>query len=173
MLGIDPGTRVVGYGVIDVLAAGIRYIECGVLRVDPAEAMARRLRLIADGIAEVIDEHRPTVVALESAFHGVNAMSALKLGLARGAVMVTAARVDLEVVEYPPALVKKAIVGHGRATKQEIQARVRAICQLHREPSSDAADALAIAICHGHTGAAPTVRPTTRRAPRPGGPKDR
>lgn len=124
------------------------------LRVDPTEAMPRRLRQLADGIAEVIAEHRPTVVALEAAFHGVNAMSALKLGLARGAVMVTAATRDLEVVEFPPALVKKAIVGNGRATKAEIQARVRALCRLRREPSPDAADALAIAICYGHTGAA-------------------
>jgi crossover junction endodeoxyribonuclease RuvC len=154
VLGIDPGTRLVGYGVVDHAGPTITYVECGVLKISTEQAMARRLRQIADGIAEVIRELSPGVMALEAAFHGVNASSALKLGQARGAIMVVAAVHDLAVFEYPPAMVKKAVVGHGRATKEEIAARVQLLCHLRRPPTADAADALAIAICHGHTGPA-------------------
>ncbi|MCA9715676.1 MAG: crossover junction endodeoxyribonuclease RuvC [Myxococcales bacterium] len=152
MLGVDPGTRVVGYGLIDARAGGTRfdYVECGTLRVDSALDMPSRLYRIADGLAEIICEFSPREMALEAAFHGVNASSALKLGLARGAIMVVGAQHGLRIDEYAPAHVKKAVVGHGRATKAEIQARVRLLCHLQRPPSADAADALALAICHGH-----------------------
>lgn len=148
ILGVDPGTRVVGYGLVDRVGARVTYVECGVLRLDDSEPMPRRLLTLATGLADILREHRPHVVALEAAFHGVNASSALKLGLARGAVMVVAAQHDLGVAEYPPATVKRAVVGHGRATKADVQARVRLLCRLAREPTSDAADALAIALCH-------------------------
>ncbi len=111
--------------------------------------MAVRLHQIATGIEELIAEFRPREMALEAAFHGVNASSALKLGQARGAIMVSAARHGLAVAEYAPAHVKKSIVGHGRATKAEIQERVRLLCRLQTIPRADAADALALAICHG------------------------
>lgn len=164
VLGVDPGTRVVGYGVVDVTAGGTRfdYVECGTLRVDSALDMPTRLYRIADGLAEIICEFAPRAMALEAAFHGVNASSALKLGLARGAIMVVGAQHGLRIEEYAPARVKKAVVGHGRATKAEIQARVRLLCHLKRPPNADAADALALAICHGHAAAllasAPPVR---------------
>lgn len=151
MLGVDPGTRVVGYGVVDVAGGGTRfdYVECGVLKVPAAASMPARLYKIADALAEVIAEFAPVEMALEAAFHGVNASSALKLGLARGAIMVVGVQHGLDIHEYPPARVKKAVAGDGRATKAEIQDRVRLLCRLRRAPSSDAADALALAICHG------------------------
>jgi crossover junction endodeoxyribonuclease RuvC len=151
ILGVDPGTRVVGYGLIDVSGPSVDYIECGVLRLPTAEPIPLRLHRLVVALGEVIDEFTPSVMAIEAAFHGVNAMSALKLGQARGAIMTMAVGRGLEVHEFPPATVKKAVTGSGRATKAEIQARVRLLCRLRREPSSDAADALAIALCYGHT----------------------
>lgn len=150
ILGVDPGTRVVGYGLVDRGASRVTYVECGVIKLDEHAPMPRRLLTLATTLREIIGEYGPTALALEMAFHGVNASSALKLGLARGAVMVVAAQHDLPVAEYPPALVKRAVVGHGRATKVDVQQRVRLLCGLERAPTSDAADALAIALCHAH-----------------------
>lgn len=155
ILGIDPGTRIVGYGLVDV-SAGPRavsrftYVECGVIRLPEDDPMPRRLLTLATTLAEILREHSPHELALEAAFHGVNAASALKLGLARGAVMVVAAQHGLGVAEYPPATVKHTVIGHGRATKADVQARIRLLCRLASEPTSDAADALAIALCHAH-----------------------
>ena len=148
ILGIDPGTRLVGYGLIDRRGADFEYVECGVIRLAETDAMPRRLFTLAQSLAEIIAEYEPGVVALESAFYGVNASSALKLGQARGAVMLVSAQHDLPVAEYAPALVKRAVVGHGRATKADVQSRIKLLCRLVREPSSDAADALALALCH-------------------------
>jgi crossover junction endodeoxyribonuclease RuvC len=150
ILGVDPGTRVVGYGLVDCDGSRVTYVECGVLRLDESEPMPRRLLTLATGLADILREHRPHVVALEAAFHGVNASSALKLGQARGAVMAVAAERGLEVAEYPPAYVKRAVVGHGRATKEDVMARVQLLFGLARAPTADAADALAIALCHVH-----------------------
>lgn len=152
ILGVDPGTRLVGYGLIDRRGADFEYVECGVIRLAETDPMPRRLFTLACSLAEIIGEHRPAVVALESAFYGVNASSALKLGQARGAVMLVCAQHDLEVAEYAPALVKRAVVGHGRATKADVQTRIKLLCRLAREPSSDAADALALALCHAQLG---------------------
>ena len=149
ILGIDPGTRVVGYGVLDH-GVGARpvYIECGVIRLAAADPMPARLAALARAMAELIAEFSPAVLSLEAAFHGVNASSALKLGQARGAVMVIAAERGLQIAEYAPAYVKRAVAGHGRATKTEIMARVQLLFGLARPPTADAADALAIALCH-------------------------
>ena len=162
ILGIDPGTRVVGYGLIDRRGADFTYVECGVIRLAETDAMPRRLFALARSLTEIIAEHRPGVVALESAFYGVNASSALKLGQARGAVMLVCAQHELEVAEYAPALVKRAVVGHGRATKADVQTRIKLLCRLAREPSSDAADALALALCHAQLdmSSGPGRRPT-------------
>lgn len=151
ILGIDPGTRIVGYGLVDCErrgGAGFVYVECGVIRLAETDPMPQRLFTLAGNLAEIIDEYAPGVVALESAFYGVNASSALKLGQARGAIMLVAAQHGLPVAEYAPALVKRAVVGHGRATKQEVQTRIKLLCRLTREPLSDAADALALALCY-------------------------
>ena len=157
ILGVDPGTRIVGYGVVDVESTRIQYIECGVIKTLATAAMPDRLFVITETLSEVIREFAPQVLVVESAFHGVNASSALKLGLARGAIMVIACQHRLEVSEYTPAYVKKTVVGHGRATKTEVQARVRMLCRLRKLPTFDAADALALAICHGRFGKHPIL----------------
>lgn len=155
ILGVDPGTRVVGYGLVDHRpGARPTYVECGVITLPEKDPMPTRLSLLARAIAELITEFSPRILSLEAAFHGVNASSALKLGQARGAVMVVAAERGLEVAEYPPAYVKRAVVGHGRATKEDVTARVQLLFGLARPPRADAADALAIALCHAH---APTL----------------
>lgn len=151
ILGIDPGTRIVGYGVLDHrVGARPVYVECGVIRLVAADPMPERLAALVRAIAEIIAEFAPKVLSLEAAFHGVNASSALKLGQARGAVMAIAAERGLEVAEYPPAYIKRAVVGHGRATKSDVMARVQLLFGLARPPTADAADALAIALCHVH-----------------------
>jgi crossover junction endodeoxyribonuclease RuvC len=151
ILGIDPGTRIVGYGVLDH-RVGDRpvYVECGVIRLTAADPMPVRLADLARAIAEIIAEFAPKVLSLEAAFHGINASSALKLGQARGAVMAVAAERGLEVAEYAPAYIKRAVVGHGRASKTDVMARVQLLFGLARPPTADAVDALAIALCHAH-----------------------
>lgn len=159
ILGIDPGTRHFGYGVIERLAAGrVRYIECGVLQPARGE-LAARLAEIARGLGEIIDELAPAVVAVEGVFHGVNARSALQLGHSRGVALAAAGTHALPVHEYAPATVKRAVAGNGQATKDQVQAMVRALCGLKRAPTLDASDALAVAICHA-------FRATTRLAVR-------
>ena len=149
MLGVDPGTRIVGYGILDVPAPGrFEYVECGVLKVKQGDELDARVFELASELRAVIDEFRPTCMAIERAFHGLNSASALKLAEARGAFKLIAKERGLELREYAPAKVKRAVAGNGRATKAEIQARVGILCRLERRPSSDAADALAIAICH-------------------------
>jgi crossover junction endodeoxyribonuclease RuvC len=149
VLGVDPGTRVVGYALLDVPAPGrFEYIECGVLRVRAREQLGARLLELAVALREVIAEFGPGVLAIERAFHGLNAASALTLAEARGALKLVALEQSLLVSEYAPAMIKRAVVGHGRATKAEVQARVRLLCRLGSAPEADAADALAIAICH-------------------------
>jgi crossover junction endodeoxyribonuclease RuvC len=149
VLGIDPGTRVVGYALLDVPAPGrFVYVECGVLRVRARDELAARLLEIASGMRELITEFSPQVLAIERAFHGLNAASALTLAEARGALKLVALEQGVTIREYAPAMVKRAVVGRGRATKADVQARVRVLCRLTSEPEPDAADALAIAICH-------------------------
>ena len=155
ILGVDPGTRRLGYGVVEISAAGgaergIAYVECGVIAAPTDGPMSARLGVVCAELAEVIAELSPHVIALELAFTGKNAASALKLGLSRGAVMLLAAQRGVPVFEYAPAKVKRVVVGSGRATKEDVQRRVRLLCRLQRDPVADAADALAIALCHAH-----------------------
>ena len=152
ILGIDPGTLRCGYGVVEVsevrAIAKPRYIECGVIELNGKLSLSERLRLLATDLREVLAELRPDEVSLEAAFHGVNAQSALRLGHARGVIMLLVAEAGLPLGEYPPATVKRAVAGHGRAGKQEVQRVVTWLCALQRAPRPDAADALAIALCH-------------------------
>lgn len=149
ILGIDPGTRTVGYGLVDLVGRdGLEYVECGIIRPSPTAPVVDRLHEIAEGIADVIREFSPGTLALERAFHGVNAASAIKLGEARGTVMLVGKQHGLGVHEYAPTHIKRAVVGKGRATKEDVQQRVALLCGLRRTPSTDAADALAIALCH-------------------------
>ncbi|HEX4462290.1 MAG TPA: crossover junction endodeoxyribonuclease RuvC [Polyangia bacterium] len=155
ILGIDPGTRYFGYGVIERLGPGrVRYIECGVLQPRRGDELAARLADIAGSLREVIDELAPTVVAVEGVFHGVNARSALQLGHSRGVALAAAGAAALTVHEYAPATVKRAVAGNGAATKGQVSTMVRALCGLGRSPALDASDALAVAICHAFRGAA-------------------
>lgn len=155
ILGVDPGTRRLGYGIVDLapgsaMERGLAYVECGVIAAPATGPMSERLGIVCDALSEVMAEFAPTVLALELAFTGRNVASALKLGLARGAVMLLAAQRGIPVWEYAPAKIKRVVVGHGRATKEDVQRRVRLLCRLRRDPSADAADALAIALCHAH-----------------------
>jgi len=157
ILGIDPGTLRLGYGVIECAgtnAAKVAYVECGVISAPARQARSARLAEIGRGLRDLMTELRPDAVAMEEAFHGANVQSALALGEARGVAIFVAAEHGIAVTGYPPATVKQTVVGHGRATKQQIGYLVRALLAMRRTPDPDAADALAIAICHA------------RRAPR-------
>ena len=149
ILGIDPGSRYCGYGVVERAGVGrVRYVECGILEPGRDRPLHLRLAEILDGIREVISELKPRVVAVEGVFHGVNARSALQLGHSRGVALVAAGERDLDVFEYAPATVKRAVAGHGQASKEQVSAMVRALLDLQRPPRLDASDALAVAICH-------------------------
>ena len=150
--GIDPGTRVTGYGVLSInapSASSISYIAHGTIR-PKATDLAGRLKEIYLGLSEVLRQHQPLEVAVETAFHAVNAQSALKLGHARGAIILAATLLDIPVFEYSPIEVKKATCGYGRADKDQIYAMVNTILHLPKEKvsSRDASDALAIGVCH-------------------------
>jgi crossover junction endodeoxyribonuclease RuvC len=149
VLGIDPGTLRLGYGVIECEGpARVRYLECGVITASPREGRTTRLAEIGRGLRELLAEVRPDAVAMEEAFYGKNVQATLALGEARGVALFVTAEHGLSVSGYAPATVKQAVVGHGRATKAQIGYLVRALLALRRTPEPDAADALAIAICH-------------------------
>lgn len=150
VLGIDPGSRTTGFGIVDSRAADILYVEHGCLRLPRAD-LARRLSALYAHLSEVIERLRPEVVAIEKVFMARNAQSALLLGQARGAAVVAAANCGVDVVEYSALEVKQAVVGRGRADKQQVQHMVRVLLGLAETPSADAADALACAICHINT----------------------
>ncbi len=150
VLGIDPGTLVCGYGVIDFDGGVMKAVDYGVVR-SPRRPLHERLHTIYEGLTSLIARHRPQVAAIEGVFHGVNPRTALKIGEGRGVALLAAAAAGLKVLEYPPATVKKAIVGSGRAHKSQVQQMVRLLLALPTIPEpQDAADALAIAICHCH-----------------------
>ena len=134
ILGVDPGTRVLGYGAVVRHAnnRGLRfeYLECGVVRTPTGADMVERLGVIGRTLTEIIEELRPDELALEKAFHGRNAASALKLGQARGAIMLLAAQLGLPLAEYAPSQVTQVVVCHGRATKHDVQQRVRLLLRL-------------------------------------------
>ena len=148
MLGVDPGTAILGYGVVNAGATGpARLVECGVVRTKASEALPVRLAIIFDGLSELFERHRPDAVAVEGLFHGRNARSALILGHARGVVLLAAHRAGLEVAEIAPAEVKRAVTGTGAATKHQVAAMVMRLLRLAAPPApADAADGVAIAL---------------------------
>ncbi len=150
ILGIDPGSSATGYGVIEVQGQRIWHIASGCIRGGTKE-LPRRLKHIFDGLLEVVDRHRPDELAVEKVFINRNPDSALKLGQARGVALVAAALRELPVPEFPPAEIKLAVVGKGNAAKAQIQRMVTILLRLQEQPGADAADALAAAICRGHT----------------------
>ena len=149
ILGIDPGSRVCGYGVIDFVGGEMRYVECGVLTAPEEKAMEERLGEIARGLREVIGELGPAVVAIEDVFSHQNVRSALALAQARGMALAVVGLAGLSVASYPPASVKKAVSGSGRADKDQIARMVQVLIGLRSLPRADATDALAVAIAHG------------------------
>jgi crossover junction endodeoxyribonuclease RuvC len=150
ILGIDPGSRLTGFGVVHVLSSGkLDYVASGVVRV-PAVDLAARLRIIYEGIAEVIETYRPQTLAVEKVFMARNADSALKLGQARAAAILAGANHKLAVNEYTALQIKQALVGKGHAQKEQVKHMVKAVLALSGNPQADAADALACAICHVH-----------------------
>jgi crossover junction endodeoxyribonuclease RuvC len=149
ILGIDPGSRLTGFGVVDFVNDRARYVASGSVRSLEGD-FAARLRLIFRSVAEIAAEYRPDAVVIESIFVHRNAMSALKLGQARSAALCATFSLDIAVHEYAPREIKQAIVGNGAATKAQVQHMVVSLLQLQGEPSPDAADALAAALCHGH-----------------------
>jgi crossover junction endodeoxyribonuclease RuvC len=152
VLGIDCGSRITGYGVIDSDGADCLYVSCGAIRVQSSDALALRLKSIYSGISRVIREYAPQAAAFESLFYAANVQSALKLGHVRGVSVFAAVEADLPVFEYSPLEVKSAVTGYGRAEKPQVQQMVRALLRLSDVPSPyDAADALAVAICHVHS----------------------
>lgn len=150
VIGIDPGSRVTGYGVVDVSPGKLQFVACGTVRTNQKYPFAHRLNEIFDGINEVIQLHDPAVAAVEDVFLASNPRSALKLGHARGAAVVAAMQNGLTVHDYSPRAVKQAVVGYGQAEKSQVQHMVRILLDLSGTPSADAADALAVAICHAN-----------------------
>ncbi|GEN22103.1 crossover junction endodeoxyribonuclease RuvC [Halomonas cupida] len=150
ILGIDPGSRITGFGVIDASEREPRYIASGCIRLKDDE-LAQRLAQVYAGISELIAVHRPSEVAIEQVFMSKNADSALKLGQARGAAIVCAANHGLPVSEYGPRQIKQAVTGTGAADKAQVQHMVTAALRLSATPQADAADALAIALTHLHS----------------------
>lgn len=150
ILGIDPGSRTTGYGVIDKVGSQIGYVACGTIRTTPRQSLSERLLKIYEGLRKVIDRHSPDVAAVEDIFMARNPGSALKLGHARGVAVLAAVRCAMPVYEYPPRIVKMAVAGYGQAEKVQVQNMVRALLELTSAPSEDAADALAVAICHAN-----------------------
>jgi crossover junction endodeoxyribonuclease RuvC len=149
ILGLDPGTLRLGYGVIDHHGPGHqRYVDCGVLTAPARASRDARLLTIGRDLRELLEEIGPDVVAMEQAFYGKNVQATLALGEARGVALFVAQEHGLAPVGYPPARVKQVVTGRGAATKVQIAFFVRALLKLRRAPSPDAADALAIAICH-------------------------
>ena len=149
ILGLDPGSRLTGFGVIDVVKGKGIYVASGNIQATATD-LATRLKSIFDGVVEVVNTYHPTELAVEQVFMYRNADSALKLGQARGAALCAAMTVGLLVAEYMPSRVKQAVVGRGNATKEQVQYMVRLLLDLSKVPGPDAADALAVALCHCH-----------------------
>lgn len=150
ILGIDPGSRITGYGLIQQKGSKCIYIASGCIRTK-GEVLAAKLDMIFNGIREIIQQYQPSEFAIEQVFMAKNPDSALKLGQARGAAIVAATQADLYVCEYSARQIKQAVSGTGGASKEQVQQMVMHILSLSGRPQADAADGLAVAICHAHT----------------------
>lgn len=150
ILGIDPGSRITGYGLINSVGNKLEYIDCGCIKTS-RDSLPERLKIIYSEICQLIEEYSPQQAAIEEVFMGKNAASALKLGQARGSAMVACLSQDLPVAEYSARKVKQAVVGAGGADKLQVQHMVKALLSISDTIAEDAADALAVAICHANT----------------------
>ena len=170
VLGIDPGTATTGYGVVkgggDVPAGGhVSLIECGVIRTRPRDPLAARLRDIYEGVVELIERHKPNTLCVEDVFYAKNVRTTVVLGHARGVVLLAGSRANLDIRELPPAEIKKAIVGNGAATKEQVQFMLARMLRLKSSPQpSDAADGVAAAIAGLVAARLPFARPVTTEA---------
>ena len=150
VLGIDCGSSATGYGMIDFDGRAARVVASGVIRSGPRLPFPRRLKRISDGLRKLIDTHSPEVMAVEEIFYSVNVKSLVRLGQVKGVVLLAAADAGLPVHEYSPLEIKRGVVGFGRAEKIQVQQMVQQLLSLERVPPEDAADALAVALCHAH-----------------------
>ncbi len=147
ILGIDPGSRITGFGIVEQSGFDLNFVACGVVKSTPTLAMEERLKEIYQGIRAVINQHNPQHAAIEQVFVAKNPNAAIKLGQARGVLLLAVSQASIPLREFSPKAVKQAVVGYGQAGKGQIQQAVRALLKLSSSPSSDAADALAIAMC--------------------------
>ena len=150
LLGLDPGLRITGWGVVEADGNNLSHIADGALKIDARGSLAERLAALYEGLQQVLDLHRPDEAAVEETYVNRNPASALKLGQARGVVLLAPAAFGIPVAEYPANVVKKSVVGVGHADKRQIDAMVRMLLPGCAAATPDAADALAVAICHGH-----------------------
>lgn len=150
ILGIDPGSRITGYGVIQHVQGKFAYLGSGCIRTS-GDSLPEKLKQIHAGVSEIIIQFQPDMFAIEEVFMGKNAASALKLGQARGAAIVAAVNRDLTVGEYTARQIKQAVVGTGAAEKEQVQQMVKSLLKLPGTPQADAADALAVALCHAQS----------------------
>ncbi|MBV9210096.1 MAG: crossover junction endodeoxyribonuclease RuvC [Acidobacteria bacterium] len=151
VLGIDPGSETTGWGVVEGDGRLYKLVEYGTVKAAPRERFAARLLKISDGIESIIEKFKPDAFSIEEAFYAANVKVALKLGQVRGVALVAAERAKIEIHEYSPRLIKQTVVGYGNAEKHQVQEMVRVLLSLQKIPEPhDAADALAIAICHFH-----------------------
>lgn len=160
VLGVDPGTLVTGYGIVACRGAKMRLVDCGTIRNGSEKPMPSRLHEIYYGLRTLMEEYAPDEFAIESAFYGKNAQSAMKLGHARGVSLLAAVERGIPTAEYSPREVKKAITGRGSASKEQVQFMIRSLLDLGETPMiMDASDALAIAVCHLHRFRTPALKP--------------
>lgn len=151
ILGIDPGTRITGYGIIRFNNPHMVALDFGCIRPPVKLSLHDKYLMIFNGVQELLDTFKPDVLAIETQYIGINPLSALKLGMARGAIIIAAKIRGIEVMEYSPSLAKKSITGSGRASKEQVQGMTQRLLSLDKVPTpEDAADALSIAICHAH-----------------------
>jgi len=150
VLGIDPGTAVTGFGVVERGERGrLKLVECGVIRTSSRRPLATRIRDIYEGVAELIERHRPSAISVEDVFHGKNSRTALSLGHVRGVILLAAALRDLPISEYTAVEIKKAVTGTGRATKDQVGFMVQQQLRLRSAPTpADASDGVAAALCY-------------------------
>ena len=152
VIGVDPGSRFTGYGVVEKSGSHLIHIDCGVIVPPGKAALAERLLYISDHLKTVLQQFTPDTAAMEDVFFSKNWRSALKLGQARGAALTALASANLTVSGYAPTMVKKAVVGNGRAEKTQVQQMIKVLLGLPEVPEENAADALAVAICRLHNG---------------------
>ena len=167
VLGIDPGTAITGYGIVRKEGRNpLTLVECGVIRTKPRDSLPQRLSEIHDGVVELIRRHKPNVLSIEDIFYARNVRTTVVLGHARGVILLAAAQAALEIHEYPPSEIKKAVAGTGAATKLQIQFMVTRLLRLKSAPQpSDAADGVAAALAFALAPQLPRIEPIRMRAP--------